>query len=97
MVYLNTRSKEWIRAALLKPWFTKQPNEQDWADYTEAMTIELARLKPDVRSVKDAHAIKGIHDPDNRQDYAEYLKGGAAHKGKLGSDEVDKSQDQTND
>lgn len=53
--------------------------------------------KPNVRRSEDTHAIKCIYDPDNCQDYAEYLKGGAAHEGKLGSDEVDKSQDQTND
>ncbi len=55
------RSKEWIRAALLKPWFTKQPTEQDWADYTEAMTIELKRLTPP----KDRPASPPNNNPEN--------------------------------
>jgi len=64
---------------------------------TDADLIAWGILKPDVRAAKDTDPIKRVNNPDNREDYSQYLKGDSAHKGEFCSDEVNQSEDQPND
>jgi len=87
----------------MRPWNKPNPDEKDWAEYSAAITTVLVRrmpkeidipwLKPNVRAAENTDPIKRVNNPDDREDYSQYLKRDSAHKGEFCRDEIHKSQD----
>ena len=53
--------------------------------------------KPDVRAAENTDPIKRVDNPNNGQDYSQYLKRNSTHKRQFCSNEVNQSEDQSND